>query len=459
VFALPGTLLLMIFVLARPQEFVPALQHAPFLHLFAAFALIGYVVDVRLRRLEPIAANTLPWAAAFLVWAIVSTAINAPEQAIPRAIELLIRLAIYGTIAHGIQRFRTFQLTAGVLAATCLFITAILVQQGLAPRQCVGGEEAEGAIEGHADGRACELASECRGPDAEPGLEYRCEHVGLFDTFSVDGRVRYRGELHDPNEVALAISAGGMAMLIAMMIRRRGALARIGAVVGVGAVGLAVFMTQSRGGLVAALLVPAVYAVRRFGLRALIPGAIVAVPVLLVGGRSGDAAELSTTMRYDAWATGLDIFHQHPIFGVGARMFGEHHFITAHNSYVLALAELGFVGLFLFVALLYLVIKTLLVGLRALAVIPGTAAAQVWGLALLAAMAGIVFQINTLSFCYHGVLWIFIGLVGAWSSAVRFHMPSLHIRLTGRDLIAVGAIALGYAFVVLPLFLRIKGFI
>jgi O-antigen ligase len=290
-------------------------------------------------------------------------------------------------------------------------------------------------------------------------MEYRCEHIGLFGTYSVEDRVRYRGELHDPNEVALTICAGGMAMLIAFAMRRRSPVSLVPIVLGVAMILATVWLTQSRGGLVAAMLVPGIYAVRRWGFRALIPAAVIAVPVLLLGGRSGEAADLSTAMRYDAWATGLDMWHKSPIYGVGARMFGEHHFLTAHNSFVLALAELGIVGLFLFVAILYLCVKTLIVGLRELALVPGTAAAQVWGMALLAAMSGIIFQINTLSFCYHSVLWLFLGLCGAWYSAVRHHRPELHIRLTLRDVIVVGVGSVAYATVVLPIYLKAKGYL
>src|SRR3954469_1507034 len=152
-FALPGIACLIIFILARPQEFIPLLQRVPFLHLFTAFAVVGYVIDVRLRRTQPVATNTLPWIVMFLVWAIISTAINAPEVLPSRIIELAIIFALYGTIAHGVQKFRTFQAVAGVLAATCLFITAVCFHQGLSPRQCVGGDEEVGEINGQPDGR------------------------------------------------------------------------------------------------------------------------------------------------------------------------------------------------------------------------------------------------------------------------------------------------------------------
>jgi hypothetical protein len=89
--------------------------------------------------------------------------------------------------------------------------------------------------------------------------------------------------------------------------------------------------------------------------------------------------------------------------------------------------------------------------------VPGTAAAQVWGMAMLAAMIGIVFQINTLSFAYHSVLWLFFGLVGAWYSSVKHHRPDFDVKLTFQDLVIIGGSCVAYAVVVLPVFLRLKG--
>jgi hypothetical protein len=459
-FAIPGIAALMIFILGRPQEFFPLLQRVPFLHLFTVLAVLGYVIDVRLRRLQPIASPTLPWVIAFVLWCIVGTAVVAPDKLQQRMVELISLFALYGTIAHGVQRFRTFQLIAAVLATTVMCITLVCLHQGLSPLQCVAGQESgEGDIDGKPDGRMCQITEDCRGPDAEPGMEYRCERVGMFGTFSTGERVRYRGELHDPNEVSLTIAAGALSLLIAFAMRTRTPLA----VFMYGLLALAafytVYLTQSRGGLVAALLVPGVYVVRRWGFRALVPAALLALPLLMSGGRSGADADLSTEMRYEAWATGLEMFKHSPIFGVGARLFGSHHFLTAHNTFVLTLAELGFPGMVMFVAIVYLSFKTLIVGLRELRDVPEASAATTWGMALLASMAGVVFQINTLSFAYHSVLWIMFGFVGAWYSAVRYHRPEFRIPMTWTDMILVVAGAAGYAFVLLPLFLRYKGYL
>ena len=455
-FTIPGIAVLIVFILARPQEFIPLLQKVPFLHLCTALAVVGFVIDIRLRRLQPIAAPTLPWAVAFFLWAIITNAAVAPDELVGHAIEMAILFALYGTIAHGIQRFRTFQIVIGVFCATIVFISAVCFHQGMSPMQCIGGEEVEGEISGTPDGRMCEATEFCK-IGGEPGLDYRCEHVGAFGTFSVQERVRYRGELQDPNEVALTISAGGLALLIAFVLRKRNLGARLVLWTCVALVAGTIWLTQSRGGLIAGLLVPGVYVIRRWGLKAMIPAGLIALPVLLAGGRSGEAADLSTEMRYEAWSSGLQMFHDNPLFGVGARNFDHHHWLTAHNSYVLTLAEMGIIGLFLFITLVYLSIKCLVVGLRTLNTIPGTAAAQVWGMALLAAMAGIVFQINTLSFAYHPVLWLFFAFIGAWCSAVRHHKPDFVIKMTGRDLAIVFGIAIMYALVILPVFLRLKG--
>ena len=41
-----------------------------------------------------------------------------------------------------------------------------------------------------------------------PGVEYMCEHPGFLGTHSIAGRVRYRGLLKDPNELAWAVGLG-----------------------------------------------------------------------------------------------------------------------------------------------------------------------------------------------------------------------------------------------------------
>ncbi len=429
----------------------------PFLYLFTGLAIVGLIIDLRLRRLQPIGVPTLPWAAAFFGWALVTNAVVQPDVLVERTMELLVIFALYATVAHGIQRFRTFQVAAAALCMTAVFIGFVCFHQAMSPMECIAGEVDDDAGEvGQSDGRSCEGSEQCKG-GGEPGKEFHCEHVGLFGTSSIEERVRYRGALNDPNEVAMMLSSAGVALLIGFTLRKRNPVWQVVLWSLVAMEAVAIWMTQSRGGLVAGLLVPGVYAIRKWGARAVVPAAAIAIPVLMLGGRSGENADASTEQRYEAWATGIQMFHDNPVFGVGARNFGFHHWLTAHNSYVLTLAEMGLPGLFLFITLIYLSLKCLLVGLRTLSKLPGTAAAQVWGMALLAAMAGIVFQISTLSFAYHQVLWLFFAFIGAWTGAVRHHKPDFVVKMTGRDLAIVLGLALAYAILVVPLFLKIKG--
>jgi O-antigen ligase len=454
-FALPGICGLIFFILARPQEFYEPLQKLPLLYLFCAMAVGGYILDLKLRRLEPIAAPTLPWVVAFILWAIICTAIKAPDQIIPRVIELAILMTLYGTIAHGVQRFRSFQLVAATMMVTCLFLALVCFHQGRQGRSCVAADP-EHPGEGTPTGRPCEIADHCYGEDAEPGEEYLCEKVGVFGTYSIEDRVRYRGELHDPNELGMTICIGGLSFLIAFALRRRTSGTTLAVALGVILIFWTVLMTQSRGALIVFMAVPGVYFVRRYGFAGMAMGAIAAVPVILLNARSGEKADMSTMLRYEAWAAGVEMFRQSPVFGVGQRMFGENHFMAAHNSYVLAMAELGAPGLFIFLGILYMSVKTLWVGVRDLATVPGAGVARVWGLALLSSYAGMLFQINTLSFTYHSVLWVMLGLSGAYSSAVRHHKPDFAVRFTMRDFLILATATVAFAMVLLPLFLKWK---
>jgi len=108
------------------------------------------------------------------------------------------------------------------------------------------------------------------------------------------------------------------------------------------------FLTHSRGGMVALMVAAVVAGRRKLG----VPGALVLGVALFAamslagfsGGRdvSADAGE----DRMEAWRAGLMMLRTHPLFGVGFRRFTEFHEITAHNIVMLLAAEVGLVGLF-----------------------------------------------------------------------------------------------------------------
>jgi O-antigen ligase len=319
-----------------------------------------------------------------------------------------------------------------------LFLSILGVYQGMAPWGCHQLQYAHGEKIYMYDGRDCDPENRevCSAENAEPGADYACERVGLFGTNSDHGRVRYRGTLADPNELSLVI---GIAVPFAFaFVDRKRTLARQTLLfVTLGLVGACAVFTQSRGGQLVFLAVLGVYFLNRFGMKGLVLGVALALPIMLLGGREG--AESSTIERTECWYEGMLMFWHQPLFGVGYAQFTEHHFLTAHNSYVLAPAELGFPGMWLWSAVLYLSIKIPVMVLRT----PGLTAppvARSWSLAFIASMVGLCVGILFLSYCYKEFLWIYVGLSAALYQAVRRHAPGFVVKLTAKDALAILAV-------------------
>ncbi len=441
-FALPGLLALILVDYLRPQEYLPILFTVPLLHIAAGLAVLGFVLDLRLGLSRPLAAPHLVLAVLFFAWCLITLIVRAPDQLLVRAQALLIPIAIYVLVAHGIQSFRMLEAVCALLLAICVALAALGVEQGQAPFGCHRLALSGGQLVYLYDGRPCTEADPnvCENEGAEPGAEYTCEKVGLLGTQSDHGRVRYRGTLQDPNELALAL---GIAVPFAFaFFDRRRSLARLLLVMlTCGTVGLCVYFTRSRGGQLVFLAVLAVYFVNRVGVRrGLIIGVLLAMPLLIVGGRAG--GEASTMERLECWWVGLHLVVASPGFGVGYGQFTEHHYLTAHNSFILAPAELGLVGMLLWSSIVYVAMKIPIQALRAQLAPVGRS----WALALLASMTGVVVGSLFLSYAYKDVLWIYVGLTGVLYEAIRRHDPGFRVAFGVRDLGIVALIDLTLLF-------------
>jgi len=436
-FAAVGLLALIVVDYIRPQEYFPFLYAVPLLHLLTALALLGFVIDLRLglSRLNP-APHLVPVVMLF-AWSLAGLAVRAPGQLVTRTTAFLIPLAIYLLVAHAIQTIRMLEVVCGLLLAIGLALATIGVEQGLSDYGCHRVVMRGGHEDFLFDGRPCSETDRqvCEDEGAEPGAIYWCEKVGLLGTQSVHGRVRYRGTMRDPNELALAIGIV-VPFSLAFLDRRRSVLRWIQAAVTFGMVGVCIYFTRSRGGQLLYLAVLAVYFVRRFGARiGLVAGTLLALPIILLGGRSGSAAAASTMERIHCWWVGLHLLAASPGFGVGLGQFTEHNRQTAHSSLVLVAAEMGLVGTLLWSAIIYIAVKIPLTALRA--ELPRVA--HTWALALLASMAGLIVGSMFLSYAYKTVFWIFIGLTGVLYQAIRRHEPGFRVPFGVRDL---GAVAL-----------------
>ncbi|PIE05462.1 MAG: hypothetical protein CSA75_04630 [Sorangium cellulosum] len=289
---------------------------------------------------------------------------------------------------------------------------------------------------GHADGRSCESPQVCYGPSAEPGYSYRCEHAGLLGTTSIGNRVRYLGVLQDPNEVSLVVAA---ALPIAFAFyQRRKSKARLALLMlSLALVATTVVLSKSRGGQLVFLSIIGIYFLKKYGWKGAILAAMGALPIVALGGRGGAEASESSQERLECWFTGVDMFRTDPIFGVGFGQFTEHHFLTAHNSYVLAAGELGLFGIITWSSIMWLSVKIPFTAMKELQAIPGAEVARIWSVALLASLAGVCVGVFFLSFNYHYILWLFIGLTGAFYMAVKGHLPNWRIPFGWKDMLFV----------------------
>lgn len=461
-FALPGILGLIFFIYVRPQEILLDLQRLPLFYIFFALALFGFAVDIRLRVNKASPVPALLWTVLLFVWAILTLVIKAPEHALRGSLEFAVSITLFFVIAHSVHTFRALQMVTGLLLGLVVILALVGVHQGQADYGCVliDPRESGDLSVGTPDGRSCrplqDIDCYLRG-EPEPGADYICERIGLFGTTSVAGRVRYRGVLQDPNELALALSIG-VAFSFAFAGLRRGPGGGLLVAVTMVAVMICVYLTQSRGGQLVFLSVLGVYAVWRWRWKA-VAAAVMMAPVALVamgGGSERVDAAASTEERMEAWKTGIDLFMSSPIFGVGQGQFVEHHYLTAHNSYVLALAETGVIGFLLWSAVLYVSVKTLVLAVMRYRGVEEARVALAWGLALLASVAGLSIGIFFLSFAWHHLFWIYMGLIGAYYSAIRTHDPDFRIRMGGLDWLAIAGIGMT-VFVLLYGYLRLKG--
>jgi hypothetical protein len=431
-FALPGLLLLVAVDWLRPQEHLVFLQQLPLLHGATALAALGMVVDLRLGVSRLRAAPHLVPVLAFFGWCLLTAALRAPDELGARAGALVIPLAYYLLIAHGLQSFRALEALAVAVLAIALALSAIAVDQGFAAPVCHQKAWGGSDVALLSDGRPCTTRLECEGEGAEPGVDYSCERPGVLGTSTVGGRVRYRGTLGDPNELAL-VTGVALPLAFALYDRRRTASRAVLVAVAIGLMGLCAILTKSRTGQLVYLSVPAVYFARRIGWRrGLLLGVVLALPLLVFGGRSGAESEASTKERTECWWVGMHLLAGNPVLGVGSGQFTEHHYLTAHNSFVLAAAELGLPGLFLWSVVLWLSFKIVRQALRSAAPV-----ARTWALGLQALLIGLVVGVMFLSFIYKDAFWLYVGLTGVLYQAIRRHDPAFEIGFGARDALYV----------------------
>lgn len=461
-FAIPGILGLLFFIYLRPQEAIESLQAVPFLNLFFMLALFGAAVDMRLRISKVVQTPILPWAIMFYIWNLISLGLSAPAKIMGVGIIFTITFIIFVVLSQAVQTFKTFEKVALMVAALGFLLALISVDQGTTPFECMrlaGGEHSIDVM-GVPDGRPCTANKNdrCYDNDPAPGAEYICERPGVLGTHSIAARVRYRGVLQDPNEMSVALSSG-FALLIAIWLRGRTRTLKVAVGLSFFFTGWATMLTGSRSGQLGFVMTLGAFVLWRYRWKAVATLGPLMLPALLAiaaGGGGRDDAKESTEERYEAWRAGFDMFRRSPIWGVGQQQYSVHHYLTAHNTYMLVLAEGGIVGIYIFSMMIWLTMKVPLKAIMRFQTHPEARVAELWAVALLGCMGAILAGSAFLSFAYHSVLWVFFGLSGAYFVCVKRHDPDFEVKIGFWDYLGVAVVDV-FLYFALNFFLVSKG--
>ncbi|WP_426703023.1 O-antigen ligase family protein [Rhodanobacter sp. Col0626] len=248
-----------------------------------------------------------------------------------------------------------------------------------------------------------------------------------------DGRIQYVGIFNDPNDLGL-LFATTLPMAFFLRHRSRGLL-RLFWLACASLLLYGTYLTNSRGAMLAVLVVAGIYVWHRRGaLTAGTLGAIGLIGMQVLSSRMQeiDAGEESAHGRVEAWYEGMHMFFDHPLFGVGAGNFTDYNDLTAHNSFVLVLAETGFIGFVLWLAFVGYSFWMMRVVLRSQ---PEHAATpeqlkdhqedRAMALTLWLALWGLFAAAFFLSRSYMIVLYLVLAMVTGYYVGARQRMPDL----------------------------------
>ncbi|TXH77466.1 MAG: O-antigen ligase family protein [Lysobacteraceae bacterium] len=196
------------------------------------------------------------------------------------------------------------------------------------------------------------LFSVCAAVLSLHGIEQKQTGLGWTGMELSQGtRIQYVGIFNDPNDLGLLFVAC-VPMAVYLSSRVSG-LKRLFWRIVAGILVYGVYLTDSRGSLLGMLATMGIYIWQTRGvvvagvLGLMGAGALLALPSRF---SEIDVEEASAQGRVDSWYEGLQMFREHPILGVGPDMYSDYHHLTAHNSFVLILAETGIIGFTLWLA-------------------------------------------------------------------------------------------------------------
>lgn len=380
------SLLYLALTIVRPQDYLPGLAGVPLLSGVLALAFLSWLFS----RGKAFAAPQFAILPVFLLVTMVSQATN-------------------GWVGGMLDQFGLF--------APAVVIFFVLAAGCREPKHVI---------------TTMKIFAACAAVLALHGVEQAATGMGWTGMpIGEDHRIQYVGIFNDPNDLGLLfVAALPMAGFLAARARLLG---RMFWGVCVGLLLYGVYLTNSRGAFLGVLMVGGVYIWRHRG--PVVAGSLAVVGLAamkLLSSRMQDLdpEESSAFGRVDAWYAGLEMFRSHPLFGVGAGNFTDYNDLTAHNSFVLVLAETGFIGFVCWLAFVGYAFLEMRAVLRCVPA-PEVAATEAWALdkrlamTLWLSLCGLFTCAFFLSRSYTIVLYLQAALVTGFYVGVRERIPGL----------------------------------
>ena len=177
------------------------------------------------------------------------------------------------------------------------------------------------------------------------------EHPYTFPMLNSTGewffRIRGLGEIHDPNDFGQLLVCEIPLLFIFWRPKKR-IRNLVFVLIPACVLVYGIYLTHSRGALLALAIVILIAARRRIGTipAVVIAGALFtgALALQFTGGRAISAS--AGEDRTELWGESLQLLKSHPVFGVGFGQLPVYIGHTAHNSVVVCVTELGLFGMF-----------------------------------------------------------------------------------------------------------------
>ena len=175
-------------------------------------------------------------------------------------------------------------------------------------------------------------------------------------------QVRWFGVLSDPNDLGMLLIAFFPYMVNKIVFQKPSSIKRIFWLLAMLVIGNTVIMTNSRGSLLALMGgLSSFFILKKRSLVGVVIAVLVGIALMALGPSrmaeltSGDHSAMG---RVYAWIDALKILSHNPLFGIGAKHYTDHHHLTTHNSFILALVENGIFGFIAYFSIFIISIDT-----------------------------------------------------------------------------------------------------